>query len=1395
MASEVGNGQVSIFPVFKGFRSKTNAEVDGAGREASSRFGKSFAKGAQAAGGSGGKSFSSAFGRAAGNVGADASKKLSANVASASKALSRARLAEQDSAGKVKVAEAALAEARSKGADGSARVVAAEERLASTQRKLAEAQSKTATSSSQLTDAQGALADATQDAGSSSEQASGRFVRGWAGLKAKLAGSMRSSVDGASEQAAARADAGGRESGSRFGTAFKGALGALAAVFAVDKIKDFFGSAISGAGQLEQSVGAIESVFKGSAGQMAKWSKTAQNDVGLTKNEFNELGTLIGSQLKNGGTAMDQLAPQTNKLIGLGADLSSMFGGSSREAVEALSAALKGERDPIERYGVSLNDAKIKAEAAALGFKAVGGNLSDEAKQAATLSLIMKQTADAHGNFAKEANTFEGQKQRMAAGWVNIKSAIGDKFLPVLTLAATAINTHVLPAVAKLVDGIDFSAMGSKLAPFTALVGEVSGGVRAMVAAFQAGGTDVTSSGLAGAFERVGLVARAAFDFLGPMVADIAATFAPLVPQILSLVTNFSPLSIIFQAIAPLLPQIGAMVSMLANMVGGLLAQLMPLAQTLLAQIVPVFTTLVQAILPVVITLVTTLVSAFAPLIMTLVSSLAPILIQLASTILPIVVSAFTAILGAVMPVVNVLLAVLMPVIQALLPVITTVFGAVATIITGVMQVIQGVIQVVTGVISGNWSLVWDGIKNIFQGIWTAIGGILTGAWALIQGVITAGLAVVTGLWNGAWTAIKTVFGGVWNGIKALLSGAIAAVVSTVTGGVNNVKAGWTAAWNAVKTTLSGAWSAITSSVSNGIGDVVGFFTGLPGKITGSLSDIAGKLATIGTQMIQGLIGGIKDMAQSAINAVGDVVGGAINGAKALLGIASPSKVFKQFGRWVSEGLGIGVTESASKAVDAVKKLSEKVAKAGSDGIKAEAKRLQEERRKANKRIADYNKSLGKKKQDSLGSITAAEATKLAKNKLGASASKKAIAAEAKAIREARVQANKKIAADNKKLGGKKKDSLGSLSAADAEKQAKKNLKAQRAGAKKAQALINAQAKTTKAIWAKGAGAGTDRLLAALSGKGKFKRGTSKDLLSATITDIAKAREVIAGRLEKANGKLKSMLEMQSQVQSSLMGELDLKAGLGQDTQNAFGDTIKGKTTFASVAGQVKTLAAKTKVFAGKLKDLIKAGLPTGLVQEVAGYGTEAGTQVANALLSGSKQQMKDLSADYSSLTKWSGEAGKHVAEDFYGIGFDAQRGLINGLKADDSKLKAAAKHLTDLLTKEVKKNLDTHSPSRVMDREVGRMIPAGISQGVKKAAPAMNRDIGKLVDIPDVTKGSKVLGMTVKSAARAAGGIYIEKIEISGVAPGTEKNVVDQLVAELKRLDRGGVMAGGKPR
>lgn len=240
-----------------------------------------------------------------------------------------------------------------------------------------------------------------------------------------------------------------KQSMSALGIGMKGlAAGAIGfgatAAFAIGK------QAVGAASNLQQSMGAVDDVFKSSAKQVHAYAQKAADAVGLSRNQYNEMATLIGTQLKNGGTAANQLADQANKVIKIGADLSAQFGGSTKDAVDALSAALKGERDPIEKYGISLTQNAIDAEAAALGYKKVNGQLTTQATQAATLSLIHKQSADSTGKFARETDTLAHKQQVLSAKWEDAKAKLGNMLLPIVTKVTGFIADHIVPLIGKL---------------------------------------------------------------------------------------------------------------------------------------------------------------------------------------------------------------------------------------------------------------------------------------------------------------------------------------------------------------------------------------------------------------------------------------------------------------------------------------------------------------------------------------------------------------------------------------------------------------------------------------------------------------------------------------------------------------------------------------------------------------------------------------------------------------------------------------------------------------------------------------------------------------------------------------------------------------------------------
>lgn len=722
-------------------------------------------------------------------------------------------------------------------------------------------------------------------------------------------------------------DGGASFAGSAIGS-FKGLAVAAGGLLAAAGVGSFFKSAVGGAADLEQSVGAVQTVFKDAAPQMLEWADSAATAVGLTKNEYAELGTLIGTQLKNGGTAMDQLAPKTNDLIGLGADLSSMFGGSAADAVGALSSALKGERDPIERYGVSLNQAKIDAEAAALGFEKVGGTLSSEANQAATLSLIMKQTADAHGNFARETDTLSHKQQVLNAMWQDGKTRLGAALVPAVSAAAGALIGVLGPAL----DGAE--------AGITKVI-EIAGGVYSILGKgdFKPFAGLQEDSGfvdfLFNVRETVISTAQAIGGAFAPYLPAIAAGFSSLIGPLASVLPSISPFGIILQGLLPILPQIAALVGQLAVTLGtalgtaltalapvlasvaalisstlatvlpsvlpivaalagvlgtlvpvvaDVLASVLPLVATLVSGLAPVITSLVSSVLPPLLAVLTALVTAVGPIVtqiagalvpilatlipivLSVVSAIAPLVAQLLGALAPVLVSIvplFGLIVSAITPLVQMIAAVLVPVIQALLPVITTVFGVVVNIITAALQIVQGVIEVVTGVISGNWKQVWTGLGNIVGGAWNLIKSVITGALAIVKSVITAALRL-----------IGSIFSGAWNGLVGL---------------------------------VTGAWNGIKNAVSSGIDGAVAFVTGLPGKVTSALSGLGTLLVSVGRNMMDGFLRGVKAVASRIKDAVLGPIKDSVEGVKKFLGIHSPSRLMRGLGENTGEGYEIGV--------------------------------------------------------------------------------------------------------------------------------------------------------------------------------------------------------------------------------------------------------------------------------------------------------------------------------------------------------------------------------------------------------------------------------------------------------------------------------------------------------
>jgi hypothetical protein len=190
--------------------------------------------------------------------------------------------------------------------------------------------------------------------------------------------------------------------------------------------------AVAAASDLEQQFGALDSIFKDNTSEMKTFSKE-MNKIGLSSAEAARQSAYLGSMLKGSGLSIDDTTDKTKDLVRLAGDLAATFGGPTSQAVSAIASLMRGERDPIERYGVSLKQVDINAQMLTDAKNGLTFASEKEAAMNATLTLLYSKTTDAQGQAARESETYAAKLGELQARMTDASAEIGEALLPMLT--------------------------------------------------------------------------------------------------------------------------------------------------------------------------------------------------------------------------------------------------------------------------------------------------------------------------------------------------------------------------------------------------------------------------------------------------------------------------------------------------------------------------------------------------------------------------------------------------------------------------------------------------------------------------------------------------------------------------------------------------------------------------------------------------------------------------------------------------------------------------------------------------------------------------------------------------------------------------------------------------
>ena len=185
------------------------------------------------------------------------------------------------------------------------------------------------------------------------------------------------------------------------------------------------------ASEMEESLNAVKVVFGEAGDSIIEFGKTAAQEVGLSALAVQKAAVPLGAALQNVGFDADTAADATFDLMKRAADMASVFDTDVADALGAIQSALRGEIDPIERYGVGLSAAAVAAHAVATGLVESGAAMTDHQKTVARLGLLFEQTNKHQGDFANTADSLGNSSKILRADLENVAIELGTELIPV----------------------------------------------------------------------------------------------------------------------------------------------------------------------------------------------------------------------------------------------------------------------------------------------------------------------------------------------------------------------------------------------------------------------------------------------------------------------------------------------------------------------------------------------------------------------------------------------------------------------------------------------------------------------------------------------------------------------------------------------------------------------------------------------------------------------------------------------------------------------------------------------------------------------------------------------------------------------------------------------------
>lgn len=235
-------------------------------------------------------------------------------------------------------------------------------------------------------------------------------------------------------------------------------LGAVGITLSVAGIKSAIDGCVEVASSIKEMQNKFDVVFGNMRNEVDKWAQKYSDAIGRNKNDIktylaNQQNLLVGF-----GMTRQAGAKMAEQMTSLALDLASFGNMDETASVNAMTKAVMGESEAAKTLGAVLNDSTRAQAMAALGLKGTYDKLDQLTKMQVNYQAILQQSPDAIGDCQRSLDGYESTKKRYIAKLKEIKTIVGQFFLPtyqkILSIGAKGL-TMIRDWLQKLTDLTD----------------------------------------------------------------------------------------------------------------------------------------------------------------------------------------------------------------------------------------------------------------------------------------------------------------------------------------------------------------------------------------------------------------------------------------------------------------------------------------------------------------------------------------------------------------------------------------------------------------------------------------------------------------------------------------------------------------------------------------------------------------------------------------------------------------------------------------------------------------------------------------------------------------------------------------------------------------------------